>query len=127
MDEQYTKLLKKQTFWLKLTAFFMGGILMVAVVAAVILVPRTVMVLERTEHTLEGADAAVTDLAVTANKLSRVDFEGLVNDTQKLVEESSEGIQTALGKLDAIDIEQLNEAIGDLSAVIAPLAKLFGR
>ena len=126
MDEQCMKLMKKQSFWAKVTALCMLGIFLVALVTALTLVPQATRVMGNAEKTLEEADIAVQDLQKTADALAQVDFEGLVNDTQDLVNDSSAGIEQAIGKLEAIDIDGLNSAIEDLESVVSPLAKLFG-
>lgn len=127
MNEQDVKILKKQTFWMRLTALFMGGIFLVAVLSAVILVPKAASVMTDAEETLQEVNVGVVQLNKTATQLARIDFAGLVDDTQQMVNDGSEGISQAIGKIEAMDIEGLNHAIQDLEAIVEPLAKLFGR
>ena len=127
MDDQMLKTMKQQNFWLRLSALFMLGIFLVAMFTAITLVPQATKVLVNAEKTLEEADVAVQELNKTATQLAKIDFEGLVSDTQQLVNDSSLGIAQAIGTLDDIDIEGLNEAISDLEAVVSPLARLFGK
>ena len=51
----------------------------------------------------------------------------MVADVDSLVSSSQSGVEQALEKINAIDIETLNQAIEDLSDVVAPLAKLINR
>lgn len=127
MNEESIKLLKKQQYWTRITALFMGGIFLVALYAALTLVPQASSVLTNAEQTLEEVNVAVEELNKTATQLSEIDFKGLVDNTQAMVNDGSEGIAQAIGKIDAMDIEGLNRAISDLEAVVSPLAKLFGK
>ncbi|MCQ2500537.1 MAG: hypothetical protein MJ117_04210 [Lachnospiraceae bacterium] len=127
MNEQDVKILKKQTFWMRLTALFMGGIFLVAVLSAMILVPKAASVMTDAEETLQEVNVGVVQLNKTATQLARIDFAGLVDDTQQMVNDGSEGITQAIGKIEAMDIDGLNRAIQDLEAIVEPLAKLFGK
>lgn len=127
MSEEDVRLLSKQTFWTRLTALFMGGIFLVALVTAIILVPRAASVMIDAEETLEEVNVGVEELNKTATQLSKIDFKGLVDDTQKMVNDGSEGITQAIGKIQDLDIDSLNEAITDLGTIVDPLAKLFGK
>lgn len=51
----------------------------------------------------------------------------MIEDLNALVSGSRDGISEAIGKIAAIDIDSLNEAIQDLKTVIQPLARLLGR
>lgn len=126
MEEKMLKAIKKQTMWMRIMGLCSAGLFLIFLVAALILVPQVTSVLNHMADTLESADAAVSELDKTAKQLAEVDFEGLVNDTQGLINQSSAGIDSAMGKLDQIDIEGLNQAISDLSSVVSPLARLFG-
>lgn len=127
MSDEEVRLLRKQAFWTRLTALFMAGIFLVALVTAMILVPQATAVMTGAEKTLEEVNVGVEELNKTATQLSKIDFEGLVDDTQKMVNDGSEGIAQAIEKIQEMDIEGLNDAIGDLGAIVDPLAKLFGR
>lgn len=126
MREEDIQVLKKQTFWMKLTAMFMGGIFLVALVTAILLVPKANSIMKDAESTLEEVNVGVEKLNETATELSEIDFKGLVDDTQKMVDQGSEGITQAIGKIEEMDIEGLNKAIEDLGSIVSPIAKLFG-
>lgn len=127
MRDEELKMLKKQNFWMRLTALFMGGIFLVAVVSAALLVPKANSILSDFEATMEEVNEGVENLNETAAELANIDFEGLVDDTTKLIDDANEGILQAVEKIQAMDIEELNTAIKDLGSIVAPLAKLFGR
>lgn len=127
MRDEELRLLRKQTFWMRLTALFMGGVFLVAVVSAVLLVPKANSILSDFEATMEEVNEGVENLNETAEELASIDFEGLVDETTKLIDDAHSGILQAAEKMEAMDIESLNSAIKDLGAIVAPLAKLFGR
>ena len=94
------------------------------------------MVLPKVTRTL---DAAYTTLnegetllkqaeeMVEQAKHSLTEVDVMVGSVNKLVEDNTEDLTEAMDKLNSLDIEKLNQSIEDLNAVIAPLAKLFGR
>lgn len=51
----------------------------------------------------------------------------LVEQGQVAASSAVTGVEEAVGTLDELDIETLNESIADLHAVIEPLSKFFGR
>lgn len=120
--EQETSInyMKKQYRLTKLIAAMVAGIFVITAFSAAILVPKASNTLEQAEHVLG-------DLAEVTRGLKEADLPGLVADMDGLVSESGKGIQEALEKLNAVDIERLNEAIGDLQAIVEPLARFFGR
>ncbi|MDO4491334.1 MAG: hypothetical protein Q4B85_09725 [Lachnospiraceae bacterium] len=127
MNDESMKVLKKQMFWMRITACFTAGIFLVVLTAALILVPKADAALTDAESALEEIYEGAEKLNQTAEQLGEIDFKGLVDDTQKMVNEGSEGISKAIGKIEEMDIEGLNKAIGDLGSVVEPLAKLFGK
>ena len=110
---------KKQYHMAKISAIANAAVFVVVLLCAVILVPRLL-------NTMNQVDAIMTELEVVTSELA----EGLppmMEDLSTLVNSSEAGITDAIEKMNAIDIETLNEAIGDLQAVIEPLARFFGR
>ncbi len=75
---------------------------------------------DQTATVVDNLEKITTDIAAT-------DLKGLVEDVNSLVVTSEESIGEAVEKIDAIDIDTLNQAINDLQAVVEPLAKLFKR
>ncbi len=120
--EQETSInyMKKQYRLMKLIAVMVGGIFLTTALSAAVLVPKA-------SNALEQADDVLGDLAEVTRGLREADLPGLVSDMDGLVSESGKGIQEALEKLNSVDIDKLNEAIGDLQAIVEPLARFFGR
>ena len=83
------------------------------------------MVVPTALGTLTEIDTAMENLNGMIQSLGSI-TDGLANITNELgpglesIEEVTTGLQN-------IDFEKLNQAINDLSSVVAPLAKLFGR
>ncbi len=76
------------------------------------------------------AESVLTNLETVTQELAAADLEGLVTDVNGLVSTSQTGVEQALDKLNAMDMDALNKAIEDLSKVVEPLAKfagMFGR
>lgn len=79
---------------------------------------------------LDDAQTAVQDLTVVSAGLKQVDWPQLADDISQTAadaRQSLRGAGEALGKLQTLDIETLNDAIADLNAVIEPMARFFGR
>ncbi len=69
---------------------------------------------------------AVEDLSKQASaSLSSIDT--MVGNVDALVVENTQALSNAIEKLNTIDLEKLNQSIDDLNAVVTPLLKLFGR
>lgn len=103
MDRE--KMLKQQLLWTKIGALACVGILVVTLLCSLLLVPQI----------LQAVDT-INDIST---QLAAVDWATLAANLDTLVTTSTES-------LSALDIEQLNRAVEDLRAVIAPLVKLFG-
>ena len=94
----------------------------------------------RTANTLATQldEGALEDLLAYLNAVSQamadIDWENLAANVDSLttsaresLEQASAGLAGTLEVLESLDIEGLNEAIGDLKAIVEPLAKLLGR
>jgi len=119
-QDQYIKHMKKQSSLLGLIAVFTAGIFLVILVSALYLVPRAT-------KTFAQAEEVLGNLAQVTEELEAADLPGLIDGLDDLVMESKDGIQEAMDTLGDVDIDTLNEAIGDLQAIVEPLARLFGR
>jgi len=73
----------------------------------------------------DQAEAVLTNLETVTQDLASVDLAGMVQNVDSLVVTSQDGVAQALEKINTMDIEALNKAIGNLSAVVEPMAKFF--
>ena len=91
--------------------------------------PRTIRTLDAAYTTLNEGETLLkqAEEMVEQAKHSLAEVDVMVGSVNKLVEDNTEDLTEAMDKLNSLDIEKLNQSIEDLNAVIAPLAKLFGR
>lgn len=73
------------------------------------------------------AETVLTNLETVSDELTQADIGSMVSNVDTLAQTSQAGIQQALEKVNAIDIQTLNKAIADLAKVVAPLADLTQR
>ena len=108
---------------------------MIALVAmAAVVIAFVLLLMPRASAALAQVDAVVGELASVdfAGMAERVD--ALVAQSSASMEEAMEGLDTgladlhrALAVLEGVDLQSLNESIASLSAILEPLARLFGR
>ena len=70
------------------------------------------------------AETVMNNLEVVTQTLADADLGNMVGQVNSLAADSQTAVSAAMEKLDTVDIETLNKAIRDLSAVVEPLAKL---
>lgn len=123
---QQNQQLKHQLRLTRWVAFFCACLAAVSVFACVTLLPRVTGLLTQ-------ASSIMTELQTTAQTVNET-VPGTLEQVNALVRESRTGIttaltdvQTALGKLNALDFDSLNRAIEDLAGIVRPLANLLGR
>ena len=125
---------RKQLFFTRVCAIALAAILLVSRISAVLVVPKAVRALD--------------ELHTVAGRLEALDIEALLDDIDRLLETlkpvakrldplmgdlgdtvlaAQRDMEEALKAIESIDIETLNKAIADLSAIVEPLARLFGR
>ncbi len=104
-----------------------AGVLLVllAVLAGYILIPKAV-------NTLRGVDILVEDTSrvVLEAESSLEDINEMVRNINEVVELNNEDLTTSIQKISEIDIEALNDSIkkfGDAIEPIAQFAKIFSR
>ena len=75
---------------------------------------------------LDSAITSLENVNQISQEISKIDFEGLMDDVGGLVTTTEKDLAVTMEKLNSIDFEGLNKGIEDLSAVVEPLAKFFG-
>lgn len=70
-------------------------------------------------------ESVLGNLEVVTSDLATVDFETMVTGINSLVSAGQVSLEETVAKLNAIDFESLNKAIGNLSAVVEPMASFF--
>lgn len=122
-----------QCLFSAITSVFAAALLVIVVVGGIYYIPRVTKMMQRadyllteTENMMQDSQTVVKNLEQISTELVEADIPGMLNEVSELTTESQKGMQEAMQKIENIDIEKMNKAISDLSAVIAPLAKLFG-
>lgn len=64
---------------------------------------------------------------VVAKELEEANLGQMVTDIDNLVTSSDQSVKEALRQINSVDIKTLNQAIQDLSNLISPLARFFGK
>ncbi|MCI9364026.1 MAG: hypothetical protein HFG17_07185 [Oscillospiraceae bacterium] len=118
--------LKRQLRMTRLVALFCACLAVVAVFACASLLPHITNVLSQ-------ANTVLVELETTAKTVNET-IPNTMQDVNSLIAQSRMGIdtalvsiQTALGKINDIDIDSLNQAIADLAGIVRPLSALLGR
>lgn len=87
--------------------------------------PQITAVIDEIPSLVAQMETVLSNLEVVTNELAAVDFEGMVNGVNTLVQTGQTGLEQAVDSLNAIDLETLNKAIQNLANVVEPLAKIF--
>jgi ABC-type transporter Mla subunit MlaD len=125
------ELLRTQTKWIKMQTVIVSVLIFVLALAVVVLIAKV-------NTTLDNANAAIGEITALSSELNNVleetklaEILGNANDlivqSGESLSEAMTSVDEALGKVEEIDIDSLNEAITDLKSVVEPLAKLFGK
>ena len=130
------KAIRKQNRLLTGIFAMVAGMFLVLLVCSILIVPHVLNILVQTEATistvqqemenLKAVEGIVDDLSKVSKDLVDANIPGLIKQTEGLVVQSGEGITSAVGKLDSIDIKSLNDAIVDLKSIVEPMATLMG-
>lgn len=87
--------------------------------------PQINAIVEDLPGIVKQMDGVLGNLQIVTEKLTAVDFGGMIDGVNSLVEAGQTGLEQTVEKLNAIDFESLNKAIKNLEAVIEPLANFF--
>ena len=70
-------------------------------------------------------ETVLTNLELVTDQLAGMDLGSMVRNVDDLVVTTQEGVEQTMNQLNAINFEELNRAIRNLSDVVEPLAKFF--
>lgn len=96
------------------------------VILGVVLYVTSVLI-PKINITYQNVELVMEDLQVITSELAKADLEQMIDDVDRLVVNSEENINEALEKVNAIDIDELNRAIKNLSDAVGPFAQFFNR
>ena len=80
----------------------------------------------RVDGILGQLETVLTSLEQTSSELAALELDTMVRNVDALAVYAQESLAITMEKLERIDFETLNKAIEDLSRVIEPLAKFVG-
>lgn len=99
------------------------------VILVLVLAVVFVRIMPIASSTLEQVNASLTEvekLAVGVGQ-SLTEIDELVKNFNGVLVDNTDSVNKALSQVGEIDIESLNKSIKELSTILEPLAKLFGR
>lgn len=89
------------------------------------LLPQVSAIMADIPGLVSQLESVLGNLEVVTSDLATVDFETMVTGINSLVSAGQVSLEETVAKLNAIDFESLNKAIGNLSAVVEPMASFF--
>ena len=87
--------------------------------------PEITEILPQISAVASQMQTVLSDLEQATRQLSVMDFTGMVEDVDTLVTTAQSSLEQTMGKLNSIDFDTLNQAIGDLAKVVEPMSKLM--
>lgn len=114
------KYARKQYHMSRITAAASVIILAVVLYTASVFIPKV-------NVTYQNMELIMEDLQVITSELAEADINQMISDVDELAVRSQENIGSAMEKINAIDIDGLNQAIRNLSDAVEPFAKFFNQ
>ena len=120
---------QKQLFYTKILAGAAGGMFLILLIAALLVVPKAVSALTQAQAVmadaqglLETADTAISNISAMSDEVTQVSksLNGFVTDNAQTLTDAATDISN-------IDFEGLNGAIRDLQDAVGPFAKMMNR
>lgn len=108
---------RKQMRYSRITCIMATVMALTLVISAVFVVPS----LNRTADSIAQVSGQLEEL-----QLQDLELAETLKDIDEFVITSEKGVQKTIEKLDAVDLEKLNEAIEALRNVVEPLRRIFG-
>lgn len=118
-----TELARRRLFWVRLGSVFLGVTMGLAMLAALILIPRA-------QATLDAVDVVMENLTQLSQQLQGADIPAILENLDRTLSQgrsSLTDISEAVRSISSIDFEGLNRAIQDLQRMVKnPIGSLFG-
>ena len=126
---QILEAVKNEVKYAKRAAFFMMGLFVVFLVAAIIVIPKVVETLSNVNtavvsagETLKGADDAIENINKMSDSITKTS-----DNMNSMLTDNSESLTAAVEKMNSIDFDGLNSAITDLQDAVGPFADFMNR
>lgn len=114
------KYAKKQYHMSQITALASVIILGIVLYTVSVFIPKV-------NVTYQNMELIMEDLQTITSGLAEADISKMIDDVDELAVRSQENIGKAMEKIEAIDIEGLNQAIQNLSDAVGPFAEFFNK
>ena len=111
---------KQQLLLTKITCILCAAIFICLLVMTVLIVGTA----SHLSTLAEDAEFVIDNLEAVSWELANADIGTMVDNIGTLAADSQTIVAEAMKKLEAIDIETLNEAIEDLAAIVEPLVRV---
>lgn len=98
---------------------------MITALASIIILAIVVWGAVRINALYSDLQKTMSNIEAVSSELAKADIDGMIRDVEGLVDNSQSGLNDAIQKIDAIDIDTLNKAIRSLSDVVEPLSEFF--
>ncbi|MCR5411288.1 MAG: hypothetical protein K6E90_09975 [Lachnospiraceae bacterium] len=120
---------KKEVKYAKRAAFFMMGIFLIFLVAAIILVPKIVTTLNSANTAIKAANETLVQAneALTGINTMTTSITGTSDKMNSMLVDNSQSLTDAVDKMNKIDFAGLNQAIQDLQDAVGPFATLMNK
>lgn len=119
-NERRASYAKKQYRMSQITA--LASILILAIV-----IYTSATIIPRVNRLFDDVETVMDSVNVVAKELEEANLGQMVTDIDNLVTSSDQSVKEALRQINSVDIKTLNQAIQDLSNLISPLARFFGK
>ncbi len=119
----------KEVKYAKRAAFFMMGIFLIFLVAAIIIVPKVVSTLSSANTAIMAANdtLAQANEALSGINTMTGSITGTSDKMNSMLVDNSEALTDAVDKMNNIDFEGLNQAIQDLQDAVGPFAGFMNK
>lgn len=126
-NQKQQKLLERQVRTTRILGALLACLVVVFAIFFFTLLPKL-------SDTIDRLNAVAVNTQQITDELIAADLEGTIrslgatlDSVQDLVDENADSVGETLKKIEELDIDTLNKAIGSLYQVVNPLASLFGR
>lgn len=120
---------KKEVKYARRAAFFMTGIFVIFLVAAIIIVPKVIATLSYVNSTAIAANDTLTQAneAIAGINTMTSSITGTSDNMNSMLTDNSQALTDAVEKMNGIDFAGLNQAIQDLQDAVGPFASFMNK
>ena len=113
---------RKETKSGRISAIATVALAIAFIITLSVFLPIAVSTLEKVNTTLTEAE----NVAIAAQE-SLDEIDSMVENFNGVIVDNTDSVNKALNKVGSFDVDSLNRSIEELTSILDPLAKLFGR